>query len=275
MKTLKIVWIAWLVGVASALGYTDITIHDNDADENGAGWYGPDEDNEVSPFSDPGQEWDLEKFVLGDDGTLWLIGGYDFANGVGPWDPGHIFVSTDGTVNYGEVTIDDPASGTGAGVAVPNSIYDYEFALVPDFGNGNYSVQGLTDDDLLAVFFGLNESSNPWRVADVDAGAPVGGGLLFYEYGSAAMNDLLAALSSDGIDFLDDGSPVVRYALGLQGFTTAVGGGDVVVHYTYECGNDQIMGSVRVADAGATLLLIGISLLGVEGMRRRNSRARS
>ena len=274
MRNWVMTCIASSLGVASALGYTDITIQDNDANESAAGWYGPQEDNEISPSSGPGQIWDLEKFVLADDGTLWLIGGYDFKDGFGQWAPGHLFVSTDGTVNYGQTTVGQPGSATGAAATVPNSLYDYEFALVPDFDAGTYASYGLTDDELLAVFFGLNESSNPWKLDLARAGqGSLGGSLLFLDYGTAALTDLLNDLSGSGISFLDAGGSDVRYAVGLQGFTTAVGGGDFVVHYSYECGNDQIMGSVAVADAGATLLLIGISLLGLEAMRRRNPQA--
>ena len=84
MKTIKvisIILITLILSVSHAYSYnfgTNITIWDKEG--SGSGWYGTQEDQEVTPNCVTGQVWDLEGFFLKDH-KLTVVGGFDFKNG--------------------------------------------------------------------------------------------------------------------------------------------------------------------------------------------------
>ena len=45
-------------------------------------------------------------------------------------------------------------------------------------------------------------------------------------------------------------------------------GTEFISHYTYACGNDNLMGQFSVPDGGMTAVLLGLAMLVVEGARR-------
>ncbi len=256
-----------LPGAARASGFgTDITLFDNKvgASDNATRntWWGgledarvaPDgvrvrEDQEVEPGDQPGQQWDLEGFFL--DGTkLTMVGGYDFDSGCDGVMSGDIFLDVDGDAQYGA-----DIQGSGSGNAVVANTFGYDYALALDFTANTFAVWGLSGSSTLAVYYGVNSSSNPWRYND--------GGTL-----------LVSSLQLTYVDGLTDSE-----VAGLQGgdhhavtvdLSFLGAGQDFTAHFTMECGNDNLMGrgTTPVPEPG-TMALLGTGLLGLAGVVRR------
>ncbi len=235
---------------------SNITIPDLDPDQTAAGWWGPQEDDEVSPGSTTGQNWDLEAFFL-NGSALTMVGGYDFLNGEGGYSSGDIFIDINGDAEYGA-----PANtGSGSGGIVTDT-FGYDYVLDLDFSNiadPRYTVIALNAQSRTRlVTFGVNEESNPW--AYMDGGEVIPG---WVSLSLTSWEDL----PDSEVDGLSGGN---HNALAFDlSFLTA--GTEFTSHFTMECGNDNLMGRARVADGGTTLLLLGCALLGVEGLRRKFS----
>jgi len=101
-----------------------ITIYDGRG--VGTGWNGAQEDNEVEPGSVAGQQWDFEAYFWNaDTSTLYLVGGYDFKNGIvynnKLYAAGDVFLFSDTNQYFldmdrvGDVYTNLDIDGTGAG----------------------------------------------------------------------------------------------------------------------------------------------------------------
>ena len=251
----------------------NITIFDGVA--NGTGWYSDREDQEVEPGCLTGQTWDLEGFFL-DGSTLTMVGGFDFKNGVPdpyPWrnlhyDSGDIFIDTEGGFNYG-------TPGTGGGLKVIQNTFGYEYVLDLDFeqylsdgtlnsGYLKYTVWGLDNASTVTVYFGQNDESNPWRYHD--------GGTALTDYTGVAF-DYWSGLADDKVAGLEgEGGPHYAAAFDLSFLGASM---DFNAHFTYECGNDNLIGSGKTGEEPppipepGTMLLLGFGLIGLAGFGRK------
>lgn len=239
---------------------TNITIADGVG--TGTGWYGAQEDNEVEPGDDPTQAWDLEGFFL-NGRTLAMVGGYDFVAGEysSYWKhtymSGDIFIDVDGDAEYGTVN-----TGTGGNFLTPvvANTFGYDYVLDMDFSAGTYSIIHLDSNaSLIAqteeVWFSQNDESNPWRYYS-------GGTLL-----DTLTMEYLTGLSDDDTGLIGGLHNVALVDLSFLGHGT-----DFTVHFTMECGNDNLMGQGAVpAPEPGTLVLLGAGLVGLFAWRRRRN----
>lgn len=245
-----------VAGTATAIPLgTNITISDNVYTDTG--WYSDREDQEVEPNCVATQAWDLEGFFL--DGTmLTMVGGFDFENGQGGYQSGDIFIDTDGDAEYGPVN-----TGTGGDQsyeAVINDNFNYEYAIDLNFLLNSYTVYALNSNSTVRVYYNQNDESNPLEYVPVGDGSDINSTDSF-NFWDGTISD------SDLTDYGIVGS--THYAVSLDlAFLPA--GTDFISHFTYECGNDNLMGqgSTPVPEP-ATMLLLGAGLVGLAGFGRK------
>ncbi len=205
---------------------TPITIYDGSHEyvtwgtaKQKAWWVNQNEDNEVEPKCVADQNWDLEGFYQ-DGNDLTMIGGYDFEQGFGGEMPGDIFIDTD-------------KDG------------DYEFVVKLDFGvqgtegDESYEIYALTDDsDLKGVKYPQNNDSYPWMCEISDEEKVACGDFDFDLLSGDELETELGVILNGDAD--DDGHFVVN---GID--LSFLGDEDFFVHYTMQCGNDNLMGAMN------------------------------
>jgi hypothetical protein len=201
----------------------DITIYDGVGTGNGPAL----EDQEVEPNCSWHQGWDLEAFEFNPQTwELSLVGGFDFINGFEGMAPGDVFFDVNGLPGY-----------------------DYAMKCHPMDGNGYGGVLfELNEDAVLGeVLYPQNAASNPWRL--VRGGDVVDPDVSVSYQANASNNSLVESLGLTG-SFHNMLTVDASFLEGLcapgDGFT---------VHYTMECGNDNMKGRYRansVPDAGST-----------------------
>lgn len=255
MKKLLIAGLVMAVGTSVWAGPfgSDITIYDNYS--SGTGWYGPQEDQETEPGTVQGGAWDLEGMYMANGNDLTIVGQYDFVNGV-IWNnqviaSGDIFIDVNGNAVYGA-----GANGTGVGNAVTTAnVLGYDYVIDLDFNTMTYDVIALTAGARVYKVSDIDEG-NPWRYAS--GGTVVQQDQAFTYYSgltSAQVGGLVGtshnALTVD-LGFIANGTPIT-------------------VHYTYGCGNDNLMGHTVVPDAASTVMLLGLALTAIGAARRRLS----
>ncbi|MGQ9661294.1 MAG: VPDSG-CTERM sorting domain-containing protein [Kiritimatiellia bacterium] len=257
--------VLWLAAVAPGLDFPtgNITLWDTrDRDECPGTGQGL-EDDEVEAAT-LGQEWDLEAFFW-DDGKLWVVGGFNFRDGV-PFrqsviHAGDIFLDLNGDARLpGHAVVSDPITGLPVEPSDPTfELFDWELALAVDWEGATFDVVRLDytgDTTGSRVRFATMDSyqaSNPYRYYD-------GGTVLLedisFELGSVAAWPGLSDWGNEGV-----GHYYAAFDLGSLGVSFRK------VHMTMECGNDDLYG--RVPDAGATLTLFGLGIAALCGFARK------
>jgi hypothetical protein len=222
---------------------SEITIEDTVAyaidGYNPDGWWGRiTEINETEPGTAIGTKWDLQTFQQNLT-TITMTGGYNFQVGVSTgYAPGDLFIAKNVLPVYGIAT----TSFTG------QNFYGYNYVVVANAGYTTYSVYAIdASSSVLSINTTFN-FSNPWKVSLTDENLVGSGVLNFSQSGDIYTLEYLGLLSQ------------------IEGF----GGEDYAyLHYTYQCGNDLMMG--RALGSSVPLppsaLLLGTALLGLVGLR--------
>lgn len=222
------------------------------------------EDNETEPTTVRAQEWDLEAFVV-KGSLLYLVGGYDFLNGLEGGRPGDLFIKSGGSKPSG-----NPLT-TPLPVEVQNSVYGYKYAIDLSLGGlwnhggfgGSANVYQLSNTSWLTTVANDSLGANPYVYAR--GGTLLGSIGVDYDVGlNAGQVDAITGLSLN----LQGGS----HNIVTLDLSTLSLGSSVWLSYTMSCGNDSIKG--HIPDSGTSALLVGLGLgtLCLLGLRRRQIR---
>lgn len=253
----KLYGLAFILAVFPIAVFADLTpiTIDDDVQEDvswgsykqKAWWNTTNEDNEVEPKCVADQNWDLEGFYQ-DGNELTMIGGYNFENGYQSEMPGDIFIDVDGG--------------------------DYDYVVKMDFGDPNidgdetYMIYALDENSQLNdVHYSQNNNSYPWT-CNINGEKEVDGGEFDFDLLSGAELDAELGIKLNG-DAGDDGHYVVE---GID--LSFLNGAEFTVHYTMQCGNDNLMGfgkTVSLPEPGTfSLLSMGtLCMIGFWGLRRK------
>jgi len=245
-----IAFMAFLFGTASATIVTDtaavnVTIFDGQS--SGTGWYGAQEDNEVEPGMMTGQVWDFEAYFWNDTTrTLYLVGGYDFINGL-----------TSGNTHYtaGDVFLYEGTTGYFLDLdRVADNDLDATYG-----GTGGYDIwqEGNTwtyYNVILAQNQGLDPNGSDPYANDTNGDTEIGSDLTYSAY-------TITSTEATALGLL---GPNQRYVLEFAGLPQLdFGSADYFyVTWTMLCGNDEGDGKIPVPEPAA----IGMAIAGLCGM---------
>ena len=141
---------------------------------------------------------------------------------------------------------------------------------------GNFNIYAINSATLLDVYYGQNDESNPYRYASGGTPVNLSGALPFsYLTGQTGSN-----AGPTGAEVLTQYGVYATDGLGTNGYHNVVGtdlsliwnGSDEIwLHFTQECGNDNLMGH-QARDINVPLppsaLLLGSGLVALVGLRR-------
>lgn len=262
MRNLKLWLFAVMFAAALTVGmsaYADnITVWDGD----GTG-LGPDlENGETEPGTVNKQEWDLEA-VLWNDGSLTLVGGWNFLTEISNIGSGDLFI----------------ASGTAPNRTVPGALgnWGYDFVFDTNYAGAFednagdifvpyqlINISGGANLSLPSVWLNKPESS---PVAYISGGQTVG----HTEYAEfqkfSSDQALLDAFPFEFADYTNTGG--THYSLTFNGVKLPTGETSWT-HFTQGCGNDNLMGQVDIPPVPepATMGLLSLGLLGMFARRK-------
>ena len=248
--------------VAGSAFAANITIWDEDSGGTNPWHTRHNEDQEVEPSCLIGQGWDTEAFLWNSTTSLLsLVAGFDLQFGSGPdgntYPSGDIFIDTTGDIRFGESVHAPPAH---AGGQQPNSLFNYDFVLDINWANLTYNLYGLTpNSQVMAVALANNRpGSSPVTFVHTFETAIQANVGFAYTTGLADF----AGLQGD----VEVGGPSHNQADFILPWLPEDPG--FVVHYTYWCGNDAILGSTNDdyppdIPEPTTVALLGLGLAGV------------
>jgi hypothetical protein len=245
----------------------NITIFDTLGTEGSPGINIGHEDQETEPNTLTPQKWDLEAF-LRNGTTISMVGGYDFqygaTNETKTYMGGDLFIANK--------TAAAPLFGSTAGAFTGSNKYGYNYVVTTDFDNNKYYVYAIGTGT--AVYSTTDiAGSNPWKASTTGL-TPVGSGDLVYK---SSLTD--ASLTDANTGFVGGTRYELDY-LGLGAWLTGYTSDPnyyAWFHYTYECGNDLLMGQAFGSQVPLppSALLLGTGLLGLVGLRWRRSKVRA